>query len=137
MSQSAKSLLEIAKKEGVERVQLHALVQNGDEVLLVEEKPIYSGVMAIVEEDESITQALQRSLMEKLGKNLLEVKGYLGHQDEEKVRDLAFVVTIDEPYEIEMTHAWVRPEDGVGYPITDRTRELLDLYMKFTLPPSP
>ena len=132
MPEATKTFIELARAAGMEKIRLHALVQNRDEILLLEQAGIYEGAEGEVFEGESITQAMQRIIMERAALNLLEVKQYLGHQDEEKTRELFFVVNVDEPSTVQGTHAWVRPEDADGYHITDKLKEIIVLLVTGT-----
>lgn len=134
-----KNLIEEAKKEGIKHIVVETIVQkDSGEILLIEdlqmEKRIYGLPAANLKEGETIPQALQRAITERTAMQLKEVRAYLGHYDERDVRHYHFVTEVNDPYALEentnIAYAWLKIEDAVGYPITDKLREMLDLYAK-------
>lgn len=132
------NLVEMAKKEGINHVIVEAVIQKEGKILLIE--PLGNGNVfyqfphAEVLEGETIQQALQKAITWQTAMELKEVKRYLGQYDKKGSRHLHFVVEVKDPYSVEektsIAFAWVEARDGVGYPITDELREMLDLYMK-------
>ncbi len=131
-----KNLIEEARKEGIEKLAIEALVQKDGKVLLIEElgkgESFYGFPAASLKEEESIPQALQRAVTENTAMQLKEVKSYLGHYDQDGIRHYHFVVEVNDPYSLEentnIAYAWLEVQEAVGYPITDEVREMLDLY---------
>jgi ADP-ribose pyrophosphatase YjhB (NUDIX family) len=133
------NLIDEAKKEGIEKVHVAALVRNKkNQVLLIEKvlqaKPIYEFPTADLKEGETIQQALQRAVLEETAMELGEVKAYLGHYDVGRDRYYHFVTEVKDPCSIEqytkIAYAWLETQDAVGYPITDDLRDMLDVYAK-------
>ena len=133
------NLIDEAKKEGIEKIHVAALIRNAeDRVLLIEkvlqEKQVYEFPTADLKEGESLQQALQRAVLEETTMELGEVKAYLGHYDVGKERYYHFVTEVKDPYSIEqntkVAYAWLETQEAVGYPITDDLREILDVYAK-------
>ena len=132
------NLIDDAKKDGMERVVVEAVIQNEGKVLLIE--PLGKGVAFYtfpneeVLEGETIQQVLQKAVTLKTAMELKEVKRFLGHYDKEGIRHLHVVVEVKDPYSVEekssIAFAWVEIQEAVGYPITDELREMLDLYVK-------
>ena len=140
------NLLIEAKKAGMHVVIVEAVLQNDRrEILLLEDHFSldigYRFPHAEVKQNEKISQAIQRALMEETTMQLKEVIGYLGHHDEEKKRHYYFVATAHDPYAIEsqtrFAYNWLDPQEGVGYPITEAVRRVLDLYVSFCQESSP
>lgn len=133
------NLIDDAKKEGIEKIHVAAVVRNAeDHVLLIEkvlrENPIYEFPTADVKEGETLQQALQRAVLEETTMELGDVKAYLGHYDVGKERYYHFVTEVKDPYSIEqntkVAYAWLETQEATGYPITDELREMLDVYAK-------
>ena len=135
----AQNLIETAKKEGMTKSYISALIRNkGGNILLVEEilseKRIYGFPTYEIKRRETLSQALERLILEKTGMDLEQVIKYLGHYDLDRARYFHFLVEVKDPYSIEketqIGYSWVELEEAFGYPITDETRKILDLYAK-------
>lgn len=133
-----KNLIEEARKEGLEKIVIEAIIQKDGKVLLIEVLGVgdsfYQFPNADLKKGESISQALERAVIEKTAMQLKEVKNYLGHYDKEGSRHYHFVVEVKDPYSLEdnttIAYAWLDVQEAVGYPIADEVREMLDLYNK-------
>jgi hypothetical protein len=136
-----KNLIDNARQDGMDIIQVCALIHIGDELFLLERTTdaVYEFVTADVLEDESLTQALQRAVILETGANIESVESYLAHRDEmrgeKKVRQLIFVLTLVDPYDIRSLHhsafAWRDYKEAIGYPITNEDRETIDLFGKW------
>jgi ADP-ribose pyrophosphatase YjhB (NUDIX family) len=134
----SQNLIEEAKREGMKKVIVEAIIEKEGKVLLIEPlglgNTFYVFPNEEVLEGETVQQALQKAVALKTAMELKEVKRYLGHYDKEGIRHLHFVVEVKDPYSIEnnssIAFAWVEAREGVGYPIRDELREILDLYTK-------
>ena len=133
------SLIDEAYASGMKGVVIEALVVKEDgKVLLVESLAgsdrFYHFPNANVKKGESISQALQRAVMDVAPIGIKNVLRYLGHYDAHLLRHLRFAVLASEPYAIEgnksVSFAWLEFQEAIGYPIHDETRETLDLYLK-------
>jgi len=133
------SLINEAYKVGMKGVVIDALVVKEDgKVLLVEnlEGPdrFYHFPNAKVKKGETISQAIQRAVMNVAPIGIKSVLRYLGHYDIGDVRHLNFAVLANEPYAVEenksISFAWLEFQEAVGYPVHDEAREMLDLYLK-------
>lgn len=139
------TLIEAARKEGIEIIELILLAHIGEQLLLVErsfgdKKPgLCEPIIVRIKEGESLTQALSRGVIEETGAHVEKIEAYLGHRDfvreSKRGRELTFVVTLVEPYEIESrTHtgwAWVKWREAIGYPLSDERRKTIDLFAKW------
>ncbi|MBI5273812.1 MAG: hypothetical protein HY860_02020 [Chlamydiales bacterium] len=138
------TLLEQAKKDKIEYILVGAVVNKNGRVLLMEHS-IQSGPVGLFEipsieikSNETILDALRRLFNLRLGLELGSIDRYLNHQDfmlsGKKTRQLNFIVTALDSYEINTTYyqgyAFVKPNDGVGYPINEKNMEILDLFTK-------
>lgn len=134
----AQNLIEEAKKEGMNKVIVEAVIEKEGKILLIEPlgegETFYTFPNMEVLEGETVQHALQKAITLKTAMDLKEVKRYLGHYDKEGIRHLHFVVEVKDPYSVEenssIAFAWVEVQEGAGYPITDELREMLDLYVK-------
>ncbi|MCP5505499.1 MAG: hypothetical protein H7A38_01275 [Chlamydiales bacterium] len=132
------NLVEMAKKEEMNHIIVEAVIQKEGKILLIEPlgngETFYRFPYAEMLEGETMQQALQKAITLQTAMELKEVKRYLGHYDKKGTRHLHFVVEVKDPYSVEektsIAFAWVEARDGVGYPITDELREMLDLYVK-------
>ncbi|MCB1081732.1 MAG: hypothetical protein KDK63_01150 [Chlamydiia bacterium] len=132
------NLLEDAKKEGMEKIIVEAMIEKEGKVLLIEPlgggETFYTFPCMELQEGEAVSQVLQKVITLKTGMALKEVKRFLGHYDEGKIRHLHFVVEVSDPYSVKenssIAHAWLEPQEAAGYPITDALRGMLDLYVK-------
>lgn len=136
---SDQHFIEEAKKAGMMTIIVSAIVQNErKEILLLEDHRSLAGhyrlPSAEVREGEGINQAMQRALIEETVMELTEVVSYLGHRDKGKERSYYFVIAVQNPYALEgqarFAYSWVDPQEGVGYPISDELREMIDLYVR-------
>lgn len=130
-------LIEEAYKDGCTKVSVAAMIENEQhQLLLIEdlkgERPIYGFPSAEIQEGETIQQALQRAVTLQANMDLKEALRYVGHYDQEGKRVYHFVVEVNDPYAIEerkeVAHAWLIPQEAVGYPILDEVRQMLDQY---------
>jgi len=128
------NLLKQAEKDRISEVVVRTLIRSGGQLLLVERSVAgeYLVPEALVKNDESVTQAIERGVMEWLGQRVNEVLEYLAARDENGKRRLYFIVEIDEPRSVEATSkhpvVWLDPSDAVGYPVSDELREIIDLF---------
>ena len=129
-------LKEEAKEEGIKKIKVGAIIRQKGRILLLK-KPIgneYELPAAVVKEDETIQQALQRGLIEEVRLEIKDVVAFLGHYDENKVREYYFVVLAHSPASAQAIRhsacAWVDIGEAAGYPISDHLRQTLDLFAK-------
>ena len=86
-------------------------------------------------QEESISQAIQRILVETISLSLKEVVSFVTFRDNALFeRTFYFIVTVHDPEDLllrkEHAFGWVDPKELFGYPIKDNLREILDLYLK-------
>ena len=134
-------LLEEAKEAGIKDIVISLIVKAQDKLLLLENpvKPgdtdgLYVLPSTRLKAQESISQGIQRGLMESTGLDLKDVVAYLGYQDFRTTREYTFVVIALDPYGVgpsdHIAYSWVNIGDAVGYPISDTLRQTLDLFEK-------
>ncbi|MBP9841995.1 MAG: NUDIX hydrolase [Simkaniaceae bacterium] len=129
-------LKEEAKKAGIQKIRVAAIVRQKNRILLLEKggSAEYEIPTTYVKEGETIQQALQRGLIEEARLDIKDVVAYLGHYDQGKTRDYYFVVLVHNPSSAQAIRhsacAWVDIGEAVGYPISDHLRQTLDLFAK-------
>ena len=134
------ALVEEAKKAGINRYVVGAVIQKGSSVLLLKrpEDEFMGGIYELpsgkVEEGETLDGALRREVEEETGLRVKEIKRYLGHFDYvsgsgKPTRQFNFAVAVEEPIEVRLQehddYAWVSREDLDRYPVTDSVKEVL------------
>jgi 8-oxo-dGTP diphosphatase len=137
------NLIKEAKRVGIKRYVVGALIQKDSLVLLLERPKddfmggIYELPSGKVEDSESLDIALYREVEEETGLRIREIKRYLGHFDYEyksrkKTRQFNFAVIVEEPIRIKLqehdNYAWVNKNQLHLYPITDSVKKLLYLF---------
>jgi 8-oxo-dGTP pyrophosphatase MutT (NUDIX family) len=141
-------LLTQAKEDLIKECRVSLLVEkitSGRELtlLLIEQLPLrgqqgYEFPSGKVREVESLSQAIQRVLMEETSLSLNKVSQFLISKDSltgsASKRIFYFLVEVKDPEDIILGHhhsyAWVSPKEAVGYPISEDLREIVDLYIK-------
>jgi len=74
-----KTLIEDALIDGMKSFQVGAIIENNDQILLIEKLPVESThplfefPSCSLKQDEALSQALQRGIMETAGLNLTKV----------------------------------------------------------------
>ena len=137
------NLTEEAKKQGVNRFVVGAVITRGSAVLLLKRPKgdfmggIYELPSGEVKEEEALESALRREVREETGLKIKEVRGYLGHFDYksksgEKTRQFNFVVIVREPLEIRLqehdSYAWLSKSQLSQYLVTEGVKCILNLF---------
>lgn len=136
-------LLQTAKNDNINEFEVALITLKKEELLLLEgpylnQQNFYRLPTGLVLKDESLSQAIQRVLMQEALLAVGQVEHYLAYHDSEtergKKRSFYFVVTPLDPEDLATpsahSFAWAKPEDAVGYPISSDLREMLDLFMR-------
>lgn len=136
-------LVSQAKTEGVTHMEVSILLHKVSGFLLLEKFPLHqNGFYELpqdkLKENESFNQAICRIVMEKTCLNVERIERYLCFFDREengyKIRRFYFIATAIDPEDIVLSEhhgfTWTKPEEGVGYPISDELRQAFDFYMK-------
>ena len=138
-------LIEEAKKEGIGRFVVGAVIDKDSAILLLKRSrddflgEIYEIPSGEIEEGEVIAKALHREVEEETGLKVEEIKKYLGHFDYEsekgeKTRQFNFVVTVREPIKIKLQehegYVWTIREELDEYLITDALKGILRLFWR-------
>lgn len=127
------SLLDEAKREGIEIVRVAVIAKNQDQILLLERHQGLGGEYelpsSVVKEGEEISQCLSRALMMQAGLEVDAVERYLCPMDEGRERTLFFVASVKEPKSVELAqhigYAWTTAPDAFAYPISENLRTVL------------
>lgn len=136
------TLINQAKKDGIDFILVGAIINKGDRILMLkrsgaDKKPhLYEVPNHYIKEDETLSNALKRVVIEQTNLEIKEVKQYLFYTDwsenQKKFRQFNFLVDAYDEYEIlvreHVGYAWVLPKEGVGYPIDSKNMEILDHY---------
>ena len=134
-----KFLLE-AKKEGIINIQVALIVEKNEKILLLEQRNVglsqaYTFVELKVLPNETLQQAISKASLLYLNLSIKEIKRFLTYKDSnEKTRTFYFVVEVSDSEDLQLkqhtSFAWIDVKDSFGYPIEERTREILELYQK-------
>lgn len=140
------NLLEDAKQAGITHFKIAAAAVFEGRILLLKRSeaevthPSFY-VFPTIEyvEGESINQMLQKALLFCTGLTLTSVDGYLGHFDYDSTRQCTFLVSIQDPYAIQLSnheaYSWALLREAIGYPISDEVRTLIDRVIEKTNAP--
>jgi 8-oxo-dGTP diphosphatase len=135
-------LTESAKKMGISRFVVAAVISSKSKVLLLERPKsdfmggIYELPSGKVEDGESLNEALHREVLEETGIRIAEIENYLGYFDYEsksgkQTRQFNFSILAQDPIKVILQehdeYAWVEKKDINCYPITDSVRGVLRL----------
>ncbi len=133
-------LIEEAKKQGINRYVVGAVIMKDSKVLLLQrpKDDFMGGIFELpsgkVEDGEDLGTALHREVEEETGLKIKEIKKYLDHFDYEsksgkKTRQFSFVVTMEEPFEIKLeehdSYVWASKDELQEYPVTDSVKQIL------------
>lgn len=133
-------LLSNAKQEGITNIQVALIVEKNDKILLLEPRNL-SGSQAFVFPQltvlpkETLQQAICKASSVFLNLSIKSIKRLLTYKDtSDHSRIFYFVVEVSDPEDLLLqehaTFAWVEVQESFGYPIQERTREILDLYQR-------
>ncbi len=138
-------LLEKAKKAGIKRLVVGAVIKHRARTLLLRRKAedfmggIYELPSGQVKRQESLHDALTREVKEETNLKLRKIKYYLGHFDYKsrsgrKTRQLNFAVDVHSAHQVKLTehdhYAWVHKSRMNNYPITAPVRKILKVEKK-------
>lgn len=133
-------LIEEAKKQGINRHVVGAVIMKDSKVLLLQrpKDDFMGGIFELpsgkVEDGEDLSAALHREVKEETGLNIKEIKKYLDNFDYEsksgkKTRQFSFAVTMEESFEIKLeehdSYVWAGKEELQEYPVTDSVKQIL------------
>jgi len=136
------NLIEEAKKQGINRYVVGAVIMKDSKVLLLQrpKDDFMGGIFELpsgkVEKGEDLGTALHREVEEETGLKIKEITKYLDHFDYEsksgkKTRQFSFVVVIEEPFEIKLeehnSYVWTSEDKLQEYPVTDSVKQILSL----------
>lgn len=135
-------LLSDAKKEGIHNIQVALIVEKNGKILLIEPKSFgvseaFTFPELNVLPNETLQQAICKASLVYLNLSIKNIKRFLTFKDShEQMRIFYFIVEVSDPEDLQLkehkSFAWVEPKESFGYPIKERTREILDLYQRVT-----
>ena len=133
-------LISNAKQEGIQNIQVALIVEKNDKILLIEPKSFgisqaFTFPEINVLPNETLQQAICKASLVYLNLSIKHIKRFLTFKDaQEKKRIFYFVVEVNDPEDLQLrehkSFAWVELKESFGYPIQERTREILDLYQR-------
>ena len=133
-------LIEEAKRSGIIRYVVAAVITKNSEVLLLRrpESDFMGGIYELpsgkVEEGESLRDALHREVEEETGLKIKRIGRHLGNFDYESkggevTRQFNFAVEVEETVKIELSeheqYLWYGKDDPDNHPITSAVRHVL------------
>lgn len=136
-------LVEEAKKQGVHRYVVGAVVAKNARVLLLQrpQEDFMGGIYELpsgkVEAGETLSDALYREIEEETGLKIEKIDKYLGHFDYESksgkaTRQFNYVVTVFEPTEIQLQehdkYVWINRNQLEQCPVTESVKSVLSLF---------
>lgn len=136
-------LARAARREGIERLVVGAVIAAGRRVLLLKRPrtDFMGGIFELpsggVEEGESLEAALAREVLEETGLTIRAVTGNLGSFDYpskggRSTRQLNFTVEVDDSEPVALqehdSHVWALPGELGVYPVTEEVSTLLSRY---------
>lgn len=135
------NLLAKAVEEGFTSFELCLIIHKPSGILLLESpkrngETFFDLPKGVIKSEESLNQALDRIVIEQTNLKLEQVEKLLCYFDTQnkgkKTRRYYFVARTLDPESIQTSkgHAWVEPQEAVGYPINDELREAFDFYVK-------
>ena len=129
-----------AKQEGITNIQIGLIVEKNEKILLLEKRNLgisqaYTLLELNVLPNETLQQAIFKASLLYLNLSIKLIKRFLTYKDvSEKTRTFYFVVDVNDSEDLQLkehsSFAWIDVKDSFGYPIQERTREILDLYQK-------
>jgi hypothetical protein len=129
-----------AKEEGFTNIQIGLIVEKNEKILLLERRDwglsqAYTLLELNVLPNETLQQAIFKASLLYLNLSIKLIKRFLTYKDvSEKTRTFYFVVEVNDSEDLQLrehsSFAWIDVKDSFGYPIQERTREILDLYQK-------
>ena len=139
-AETLERLLLDTRAQGIERVVAGAVIRNNGTVLLLKRAQsdylggIYELPSGVVEDGETLDQALRREVAEETGLEVVGIGRYLGHFDYPSgsgilTRQLNFLVTV-RPAAVALspeheTFAWVDKAGLVEYPVSEQVHTLI------------
>lgn len=129
--------LEEAKKDGIEKFVVGAVISKDERLLILLRKPddflggIYELPGGGVEKGETIKEGLEREVKEETSFNVKNVNKYLGHFDYisekgKKSRQFNFDVDVFDSSNIKLTehddYKWIKKEELRNYDVSDLTK---------------
>ena len=134
-------LIDAARKEGVNRFVVGAIIMSGGKVLLLRRPEddfmggIYELPSGAVELGETLGAALAREVEEETGLRLEQISQYFGYFDYESAsarttRQFNFLIGISEPFNLRLTehddYVWADREELGKRPVSNLTRQTVD-----------
>ncbi len=141
-------LLEEARKDGVVKIVVGAIIENDNKILLLQrpEDDFMGGIFELpsgnLEEGETIEEGLKREVYEETGLRIKSINSYLGHFDYlsgsgKKTRQFNFLISTEETEPIRLTEhdsfVWVEPEKASDYEITESVKTIINNYQEITM----
>jgi len=126
------ALVEQAHENGIFNLTAQAIAKRGSLILLIpREEGGYRFPAKKLEENETLSHALQRGMEKSTGLGLSGVEKYIGYLDGEGRRTFYFLVEIEEgDPATNGSYAWVTPSEAIEYPVEDETRQALILLLR-------
>ena len=134
-------LIDAARKEGVNRFVVGAIIMSGGKVLLLSrpEDDFMGGIYELpsggVEPGETLGAALAREVEEETGLRLEQINQYFGYFDYESAsgistRQFNFLIGISEPFNLRLTehdaYVWADREELEKRSVSNLTRQTID-----------
>ncbi len=140
-SEFLKELLSVAKKEGIEKIVVAAVIKDGNKVLLLErpKDDFMGGINELpsgnMESGENIKEALIRELKEETNLDFKNFLKYLGVFDyssgsKKKVRQFNFLIEVVKNGEVKITehknYVWAEKENKAFTKVTANVKNILN-----------
>ena len=134
-------LIDAARKEGVNRFVVGAIIMKGAKILLLRrpEDDFMGGIYELpsgeVEPGETLSAALSREVKEETGLRLEQIRQYIGYFDyasarARTTRQFNFLIVVSEPFNIRLTehddYVWADREELENRPVSNLTRQTID-----------
>lgn len=130
-----------AKKEGIQKIVVGAVIKNGTKSLLLErpKDDFMGGIHELpsgnMEHNETVRESLNREVKEETNLDIKKILKYLGHFDYlsgsgKKARQLNFLIEVADGGEIKLTEhdsfIWADSKHKIIENVTDSVKEILD-----------